>query len=199
MVGEANRGFDMEWVIAFAAIVVGGGVVGMFATPRSVRYSESVEIAAPMAAIYDHIRFQSRLMRWSAWPSETGSTCAVECPDGTIGARTVFFTKSGTRFGYQEVIALAPADRVELKLTSKGPPQRPHLIFELTPLTVDRTRVVLHFENEITRPFNLLLRLFGVVRWTRAMHRKDLAGLKRYAEPPHRTYTGELAQETLAT
>jgi hypothetical protein len=55
--------------------------------------------------------------------------------------------------------------------------------------------VRLEFDNTITRPFNVVLRLAGVTRWTRAMHRKDLAGLKRYAEPPHRTYTGDPAPE----
>lgn len=66
------------------------------------------------------------------------------------------------------------------------------------PLAPGRTRVHAHFDNAIRRPFNLILRVAGIVRWTRAMHRKDLAGLKRYAEPPHRTYAGEPAGELLA-
>jgi hypothetical protein len=69
------------------------------------------------------------------------------------------------------------------------------LAFELQPLGDDRTRVLLHFDNEIPRPFNLLLRVAGIVRWTRGMHVKDLQGLKAYAEPPHRTYAGDVAHE----
>ena len=187
----------MEWVVGGLALLLAGGIAAVFATPRHVRYSEALEIVAPAGEVYDHIRLQARLMRWSAWPSETGSSCAVEGVDGALGARTVFYDRSGKRFGHQEVVRLEPGRRVELTLTSKGPPQRPRLAFELNALAADRTRVVLHFDNDIARPFNLLLRLVGVVRWTREMHGKDLAGLKRYAEAPHRTYTGEPAHELL--
>ena len=110
----------------------------------------------------------------------------------------MFLTKKGDRFGHQEVTALDPGRRVELVLHSKGPPQQTKLAFELQPLSDSRTRVLLHFDNEIARPFNLLLRVAGVVRWTRGMHLKDLQGLKAYAEPPHRTYAGEVAEELLA-
>lgn len=103
-------------------------------------------------------------MRWSAWPSETGSACACEGQDGSVGARTVFYTRKGARFGHQEIVELAPNRRVVLELESKGPPQRPVLTFELEPAGADGTRVVLHFVNHISRPFNVLLRLFGIVR-----------------------------------
>jgi hypothetical protein len=180
---------------AGAGVALGSAVAATLATPRRVSYTEEMVVDAPVGEIYDHIRFQERLMRWSAWPSETGSACACEGPDGEVGARTVFFTKTGARFGHQEVTALEPGRRVELRLESKGPPQRPVLAFELEPLGDSRTRVTLRFDNRIAWPFNAVLRLAGVVRWTREMHRKDLAGLKRYAEPPHRTYTGEPATE----
>ena len=188
----------MEWVLGSLVALIAAGVVAAFIVPRRVEYAETVEIAAPVGAIYDHIRYQERLMRWSAWPSETGSGCTREGVDGTIGARTVFFTKAGKRFGDQEVIALEPNRRIELRLTGKGPPQEPVLAFELEPLAPEMTRVRLVFNNRIARPFNVVLRLAGIVRWTREMHRKDLHGLKNYAETPHRTYTGEPATELLA-
>lgn len=187
----------MVWLIGAGLMALGAGAA-VFATPKRVRYTETIDIDAPAADIYDHIRLQERLMRWSAWPSETGSACVCEGVDGDVGARTVFLTKKGDRFGHQEVTALDPARRVELVLQSKGPPQHPKLAFALQPLSDTRTRVLLHFDNEIARPFNLLLRLAGIVRWTRAMHLKDLQGLKAYAEPPHRTYAGEVAKELLA-
>jgi uncharacterized protein YndB with AHSA1/START domain len=187
----------MAWLIGAGLAAFGAGAA-VFATPKRVRYTETIEIDAPADDIYDHIRFQERLMRWSAWPSETGSTCACEGVDGEIGARTVFLTRKGDRFGHQEVVGLDPGRRVELALESKGPPQRTKLAFELQPLGDSRTRVLLHFDNDIARPFNLLLRIAGVVRWTRGMHVKDLQGLKAYAEPPHKTYAGDVAHELLA-
>jgi len=188
----------MEWLIAAGVIFVAIGLI-VAVTPRYVRYTETLDIAAETDEVYDHIRFQQRLMRWSAWPSETGSDCACEGIDGEVGARTSFFTKKGERFGFQEVTALVPGRRIEMVLKSKGPPQRPKLAFDLQVLADGRTRVDLQFDNQIARPFNVLLRVIGVVRWTRDMHRKDLRGLKAYAEPPHRTYDGDEAVELRPT
>lgn len=188
----------MEWMVGTAGLALGTAVAAAFATPKRVRYTESIDVNASVEKLYDLIRFQEHLMRWSAWPSETGSACVCEGVDGEVGARTVFFTGKDERFGHQEVTALEPNRRVELTLTGKGPPQKPKLTFELVPITPARTRVHAHFENEIARPFNVVMRVAGVVRWTRGMHRKDLGGLKRYVEPPHRTYAGEPAGELLA-
>jgi hypothetical protein len=168
--------------------------VGLFfiiwLTPSAVRYTENIVINAPAHILYDNIRLQTRLMQWSAWPSETGSTCSLENTDGEVGARTVFFTK-GQGFGYQEVSRLIEGQSVELSLYSKGPPQKPVLIFHLTKLTESQTEVCLYFENSIERPFNFILRIAGIVRWTRKMHRKDLEGLKRFSEPPYLNYIGQ--------
>lgn len=187
----------MSWLLITTAAFA-GSASAVFATPARVRYTESIDIAASAEKLFDYIRYQEHLMRWSAWPSETGSSCVCEGADGEVGARTVFFTRKGDRFGYQEVTALEKDRRVELILKSKGPPQRPKLVFELVPISPERTSVLLHFDNMINRPFNLIMRIAGIVRWTRGMHVKDLDGLKRYAEPPHRTYTGEAAGDLKA-
>ena len=105
----------------------------------------------------------------------------------------MFFSK-GKRFGYQEVTALEPDRRVDIALTSAGPPQKPRITYAFEPAGPNATIVTLHWTNEITRPFNVALRLLGIVRWTRAMHLKDLDGLRRFCEPPHQTYTGEPAR-----
>ncbi len=49
------------------------GVLAVLLVPREVAYTEEALIAAPVAELYDHIRFQARLMQWSAWPTETQS------------------------------------------------------------------------------------------------------------------------------
>ena len=183
----------MAWMlVAFALIVVILLIVML--VPTRLAYTESVVIAAPADEIYDHIRLQLRLMQWSAWPTETGASCTVEGPDGEVGTRLVFLTAKGARFGHQEVSALEPGRRVGLRLFGKGPPQQPELAFALEPAGPAETRVTLHFRNRIARPFNVALRLLGIVRWTRAMHHKDLAGLKRFAEPPRLTYAGAPAE-----
>jgi uncharacterized protein YndB with AHSA1/START domain len=189
----------MEIALIVVVLVIASVAAAVILTPREVAYVETVSIGAPVAEVYDNIRYQDRLMRWSAWPSETRSECAVEGPDGDVGARTIFLRAGGKeRFGYQEVTALDPARRVELRLTSKGPPQNPSLAFELSPTLGGQTEVVLRFRNTIPRPFNLILRLVGVVRWTRAMHKKDLRGLKRFSEPPHVTYAGTPVRDLAA-
>jgi hypothetical protein len=158
--------------------------------PTKVQYTESVIIDASASDLYDNTRLQERLMEWSSWPSETKSTCSLENLDGVLGARTVFFSK-GQRFGYQEVTNLVEGQSVELKLESKGPPQNPVLRFDFIPLGDKRTEVKLVFNNTLSRPFNVILRIAGIVRWTRKLHLKDLQGLKKYSEPPYLTYVGQ--------
>lgn len=183
----------MFTVAVILAVLFACAAVAVLVTPRDVAYVEEATIAAPVSQVYDDIRFQARLMLWSAWPTETRSGCVVEGRDGEVGARTVFLRADGKRFGHQEVTALERDRRVELRLVGAGPPQRPVLTFELTPHGETETRVALRFRNRIPPPFNVILRLAGIVRWTRAMHRKDLDGLRRYSEPPHLTYAGEPA------
>jgi uncharacterized protein YndB with AHSA1/START domain len=188
----------VELALVLLAAVALAATAAILLVPKEVSYVEEIIVQAPAAEVYDNIRFQARLMRWSAWPTETRSDCTVEGPAGEVGARTVFLRSGGhERFGHQEVSALEPGRRVELRLTSKGPPQDPILAFELEPLADGATRVVLRFRNVIARPFNLVLRLGGVVRWTRAMHRKDLNGLKRFSEPPHLTCAGAAARDAV--
>lgn len=177
-------------LLAILAVALLTGL--LFLVPHTVEYVEETVVEAPADAVYDAVRFQADLMRWSAWPSETKSDCAVEGPDGQPGARTVFIAK-GQPFGHQEVVRLDEGRLVEFTLTSKGPPHWTTLRLHLVPLSPTRTRVLLDFRNRYTRPFHVIVRILGIVRWTREMHRKDLGGLKRYVEPPHRPYTGEAA------
>lgn len=159
-------------------------------TPRIVEYVETIDIKAPTQEVYDAIRKQRDLMRWSAWPTETGSNCTAEGPDGEVGAQTVFLDQKGRRFGFQEVTHLEHASRVSFKLESKGPPHVPTMDFYLTGSAEGSTKVLLHFRNTISPPFHVVLRLAGVVRWTRDMHKRDLDGLKRFIEQSQ-DYRGE--------
>ena len=65
----------------------------LFKLPTKVQYIEEIQIEAPVKKVYDAIRFQEQLMKWSAWPSETNSQCAVKNVDGQIGAQTVYLQK----------------------------------------------------------------------------------------------------------
>jgi len=158
--------------------------------PTRVAYIEEIIVHAPAAQVYDDIRLQARLMRWSSWPKETKSTCALEGADGEVGAKTVFFTK-GKRVGHQEVVSLKENAEITFKLIGPGPPHRPQLRLELRPLGERQTHVFAHFANELPRPFNAIWRFAGLSKWTRTMHQKDLAGLKMFSEPPHRDATGQ--------
>ncbi|MEL6609556.1 MAG: SRPBCC family protein [Pseudomonadota bacterium] len=175
------------------ALVVIVAVLSALA-PARVEYTETIDINAPRAQVYDDIRLQERLMRWSAWPAETKSTCAVDeshGADGTVGARTVFFTK-GKRIGHQEVVGLSDQTDVSMTLVGPGPPHHPELTFTLTQIAPRQTRVAAHFVNRLPRPFNAIWRFAGLSAWTRQMHLKDLQGLKAFSEPPHRDATGAI-------
>ena len=129
--------------------------------PTRVAYTEDITIDAPVRDVYDDIRLQEHLMRWSAWPQETKSTCTVEGADGQVGAKTAFFTK-GKRVGYQEVVSLKQDQEVALVLFGPGPPHRPRLTFELRALNDNRTQVSAHFVNDFPRPFNAIWKFAGL-------------------------------------
>jgi hypothetical protein len=150
--------------------------------PNVVRYSEKIAVDAPIGQTYDNIRFQKRLMEWSAWPEATGATCSLENTDGEIGARTVFFNQ-GKRFGYQEIIDLKPNQKVSMTLVNSGPLKHtPYLDFDLHPISENQTEVRLNFVNTYDKPFQVPAKLLGIVKWTRTLQIKDLEGLKKYSE-----------------
>ncbi|MEM7771257.1 MAG: SRPBCC domain-containing protein [Cyanobacteria bacterium P01_A01_bin.37] len=150
--------------------------------PNVVQYSEEIVVNAPIDQVYDNIRWQEKLMQWSAWPEATGATCSVENTDGGIGARTVFFNE-GKRFGHQEIIGLKPNAKVSMTLVDDGPLKHtPYLDFDLSALSDTQTEVTLRFNNTYHRPFHVPAKLFGVVKWVRDLQIKDLEGLKMYSE-----------------
>lgn len=180
----------MEIALIVLACLVALIAVLSFIAPSRVAYTEEITVNAPVADVYDDIRLQDHLMRWSAWPQETKSTCAVEGVDGVVGAKTVFYTK-GKRVGHQDVVSLKENEEVALTLIGPGPPHMPKLTFELTPLGDAKTKVEAHFVNELPRPFNIIWKFAGLSKWTRKMHIKDLEGLKAFSEPPHKDATGK--------
>ncbi|MEO1284551.1 MAG: hypothetical protein AAFV92_06700 [Pseudomonadota bacterium] len=164
-------------------------------SPTRLEYTETITINAPVGDVYDDIRFQDRLMRWSAWPRETKSKCAVdtghtiEGEDGTVGTRTVFFSK-GKAMGFQEIQSLKPNHSVSFTLEGAGPPHFPIMVFTLEEQGPNQTKVVLSFVNRMPPPFNLIWNFAGISKWTRKMHVKDLEGLKTFSEPPHKDANG---------
>ena len=165
--------------------------------PRKVEYEESIIINAGISDVYDDIRLQARLMRWSAWPKQTQSKCAVDTgatldsEDGTVGARTVFFSK-GKRFGHQEIQSLQASHSITFTLEGGGPPHFPTMRFQLEAINDHQTRAILHFINRLPPPFNAIWRFAGLSKWTRTMHVKDLQGLKAFSEPPHKDADGNI-------
>lgn len=188
-------------ILTTTAAVIGGLTLIIILlsalSPARIEYEETITIAAPLDQIYNDIRFQDRLMRWSAWPKETKSKCAVdtthtiEGEDGTVGTRTVFFSK-GKAIGFQEIQSIKPNHSVSFTLEGAGPPHFPTMTFKLRPLGSKETEVMLSFINRMPPPFNLIWNFAGMSKWTRRMHVKDLQGLKAFSEPPHRDADGNV-------
>ncbi|MEO0392336.1 MAG: hypothetical protein AAF213_03695 [Pseudomonadota bacterium] len=182
----------METLVPIILGVVVLILVLSFVAPARVEYTEEILVNAPASQIYNDIRLQEHLMRWSAWPQETQSTCSVEDKDGVVGTKTIFYNAKGKRVGHQEVIGLKQDQEVALKLEGPGPPHHPALTFKLHPTGEQSTQVLAHFVNELPRPFNAIWKFAGLSNWTREMHKKDLEGLKAFAEPPHKDAAGTI-------
>ncbi|MEO1485023.1 MAG: SRPBCC domain-containing protein [Bacteroidota bacterium] len=152
--------------------------------PDKVQYIESIKVNAPVDVVYDAIRFQEHLMRWSAWPEETNSLCAVKNVDGQIGAQTIFMDKKQKQFGYQEVTTLVENEKIGFFLKSFVAPfeKDVRLDFILKEITEDVTEVNLWFNETLRKPHFLIAYFGGILKWVHKMHLKDLAGLKKYVE-----------------
>lgn len=181
-------------IIAVMTGLIVAAIAAVILTPRVVEYVETIDLNAPASRVHDAVRYQKDVMLWSAWPSETGSECSVAGTDGKVGAQTIFLDKKGKRFGHQEVTEIQDSILVRFRLESKGPPHEPTMDIYTVAMDEGRTKVILSFRNDIAPPFHVLLRLFGVVKWTREMHHKDLEGLKRFVER-HENYLGEQIQD----
>jgi hypothetical protein len=177
-------------MVVFESGLFGLGVIALaigivvFVVSNKVHYQESIAIAAPLHRVFAAVQCQQDLMRWSAWPAATQSTCRLVGADNQVGA-TIEFLKNGKVQGSQTITDLKLNERVTVALSDPSPfGQKPCVTFHVRALSDAQTEVVLEFNNTIRRPFHLLLKLIGVVRWVREMHLKDLAGLKAFCEAP---------------
>ncbi|MEL7268206.1 MAG: hypothetical protein AAGL34_01380 [Bacteroidota bacterium] len=153
--------------------------------PSKIQYLETISVNAPIYLVYDAIRYQERLMEWSAWPKETKSLCAVKNTDGQLGAQTIYVNKRGKEFGYQEITHLVPNEKVSFYLESYVAPfeKEVRLHFLLKSIGEETTEVTLWFDELLKKPHFLIAYFGGIPKWVHKMHLKDLAGLKRYVEP----------------
>ncbi|MEM8763983.1 MAG: SRPBCC domain-containing protein [Bacteroidota bacterium] len=152
--------------------------------PVKIQYLETIKVNTPVNLVYDAIRYQERLMEWSAWPKETKSLCAVKNTDGQVGAQTIYMNKKGKEFGYQEITELIPNEKVSFYLKSYVAPfeKEVRLYFLLKSMDEETTEVTLWFDETLKKPHFLIAYFGGIPKWVHQMHLKDLAGLKQYAE-----------------
>lgn len=168
-------------LIGIVAVAVVVAVLSVWVSNR-VSYRELITVQAPADRVFNAVLHQEQLMAWSAWPAATNSTCRLVGVDGQVGATLEFITQ-GKVSGSQSVTEVVPGQRVTVALTDPSPfGQRPVVSFVVDPLGPTTTQVTLEFVNTIRRPFQLVLKSLGIVRWVRDLHRKDLAGLKAFCE-----------------
>ncbi len=163
------------------ALAVAGWIIFL---PRTVEYIERITVHASVGKVYDAIRFQEQLMRWSAWPAETNSLCEVNETDGQPGAQTIYKNPKGKQFGYQEITGMIENERVDFYLKSFVAPfeEDVRLTFLLLPRGEHETEVMLWFREKMKKPLFLVAYFGGILKWVRRMHLKDLAGLKKFVE-----------------
>lgn len=169
--------YALSVVVASVYALVG---IAAYVVSNEIRYVERVRVDAPRHEVFGAILRQEELMAWSAWPEATNSDCRVEGEDGVVGTKLVFLTK-GKPAGSQTVTNIVENESVTLELEDSSPfGQQPTVEFLLE--DGDGTDVTLRFVNTVRRPFHLVVKGVGIAAWTRELHRKDLQGLKAYAE-----------------
>ena len=150
-----------------------------------MKWTESVVVDRPAPVVLAAIANEHELMQWSAWPEATGYTCGVDGDGVSLGSSIVFTDAKGREQGRQR-LTLVAADRVEYRLTNRGPagrPIRPEVDFRLEPVGEHQTRVCLDFRATPPLPAGLrqLVELVLAPR-VRRLHVEDLRLLKEYVE-----------------
>jgi hypothetical protein len=139
----------------------------------------------PLEQVRAAIADEHEVMAWSAWPSATGYTCAVDGDGQSLGSAIVFRDHSGTEQGRQRLTLVEP-DRVEYRLRNRGPLGRtmtPEVDFRLDALDASCTRVLLDFRASAPLPpgaRHLVELILG--RRVRRRHVEDLELLKANVE-----------------
>ncbi|MEM9463881.1 MAG: SRPBCC family protein [Actinomycetota bacterium] len=150
-----------------------------------MKWTESIEISAAAANVFEAQLDQEHVMGWSAWPEATGFVCAVEGDGRSPGSEIVFRNRKGVVQGRQRIVDIGPT-RVTNRLENKGPfgtTITPRVDFVATPVGERLTRADLEFEAEVPLPFGIRHAVQAVMaRWARRLHVKDLEQLKDYVE-----------------
>lgn len=150
-----------------------------------MEWTESIDIEAAPGRVLPAVADENRLVQWSAWPAATGYRCEVEGDGVSPGSAIVFRDPAGVEQGRQR-LHRSVADRVEYRLTNRGPGGRqmtPEVDFRLDPLPGGRTRV--HLDFRATPPLPVPLRQVAELvmsRRVRALHVEDLRLLKLHVE-----------------
>ncbi|WP_043440777.1 SRPBCC family protein [Arthrobacter sp. L77] len=153
-----------------------------------MQWTETITIEAPRDIVYQAVRDQHTLMRWSAWPEATGFTCRVDGDGMSPGSQIVFTDQKGVEQGRQTLVSADPGI-VRNTMRNRGPRGRwvsPNVDFHVDPVTPTQTRVSLAFDVDppvprIMKPLaNRWLR-----RSIRPLHVKDLQQLKDLVEATH--------------
>lgn len=85
-----------------------------------MKWTESIDIARPLAHVQRAIADEHQLMQWSAWPAATGYSCSVQGDGTSIGSEIVFRDPAGDEQGRQRLTVASPT-RVEYRLRNRGP------------------------------------------------------------------------------
>ncbi len=150
-----------------------------------MEWTESIDVARPIAQVQAAIADEHELMAWSAWPAATGYSCAVDGDGRSVGSAIVFRSPDGVEQGRQRLTEVTP-DRVAYRLRNRGPGGRdvtPEVDFRLEDLDGSRTRVHLDFRNSVPLPPGARhVAEFLLGRRVRRLHVQDLVQLKQHVE-----------------
>lgn len=150
-----------------------------------MQWTESIVVNRPLGEVLPAVADEHELMQWSAWPEATGYTCRVDGDGVSIGSAIVFTDGQGREQGRQRLSSIA-SDRVEYRLTNRGPGGRtmtPEVDYRLEPAGEGHTRVSLDFRAR--PPLAPVARQLAEVVMrgrVRRLHVEDLRRLKAHVE-----------------
>lgn len=174
-------------VLGLVALLV---LLGLFAK-KDYHIERSIEIDAPKALIYDHVRYFKNFESWSPWAKlDPAVKTTITGTDGEVGATYSWQGNDDVGAGRQVITAMT-ADRIDMEVRFTEPFESTsptYLVFESKEA---KTRVTWAFDMHVVFPWNGLAMFTDMDAAIGKDYAQGLENLKAVCEAmAHKKYRG---------
>ncbi|MBU6343366.1 MAG: SRPBCC family protein [Bacteroidetes bacterium] len=175
--------------IVLGTILIAGIFLALIA-PKRISITSTQFIQAPIASVYDQLRFMKNFPDWSPFrQQDPEQKFSVSGPDGQVGATYNWEGVKEKSKGVQQVIALKENEKVDIQCHITVPFQaNPTFSYTLSEAH-GGVMVQQQFDVDMPLPANIIGLLLGLKAKMAETNQQGLALLKKVAEQESETFS----------